>query len=265
MFLYDKEISELSGNVIENFDPDNFGNISYDLRIEEIIKCSKDGKNVQSYMMEPGETVFVSSVENIKLPNDCLGIIIQRNSCIRMGLDVVGPVYQPGHYTKVFVRVTNQSQGKILLKQSKSIASIMFYRLNEEVNSPYQGIFVNEFDFKGVGKFHTTHIPEIIEINEKVESIKDIERNLYSGIITLMTIFIGIFSLVNLNINLIEDSLILKNILVYNFIFLGGISTLVTLISLVIPKTYSNRYTQIWISSISVAMFVVALAIFVFL
>lgn len=265
MYLSDKDIRQylMTQNLIENFDSANLGSVSYDLRVEKIIKIDETQRELSTYILEPGETVFIASIENIKLPNNCFGIVVPRNSCIRMGLSIVAPVFHPGHHTKVFIRVTNISQNKISLKSNTSIASIMFYVLNQDVEHPYTGTFSNEFNYQGVGNFHSTSIPDIIDIKEKVESIKDIEKNMYSNVIILMTIFIGIFSLININSNFLDNSTQLKNMLIYNFIFLGGISTLVTLISLVVPKSLTSKRPTLILSIISTILIVVALAIYV--
>lgn len=264
MYLSDSEIRESATNrgLIEHCVPDNISSISYDLRIENIFSPDDKDKKHTSYILEPGETVFIASIENINLPHDCLGIIIQRNSCIRMGLSLASPVYQPGHHTKIFTRVTNISQNKIILRSGDSIASMMFYKLGQDVENPYDGPYVDEFDFRGVGGFHSTKIPDIIDIKEKVDSIKDIEKNMYSNVTVLMTIFIAIFSLINLNVNFLDRAFALKDILVYNFISLGGISTLVALISLVIPNNDSNKKVARYLFIASAALIALSLAVF---
>lgn len=216
----------------------------------------------KAYLLKPGETVFLSSVENIRLPNDCMAIVNQRNSSIRQGLFVSAPVYHPGHHTKIFIRVTNISQDGCRLTAGGSIASIMFYALSRDVERPYAGTFSDEFNYRGIGDFHPVAIPDIVEMQEQVESIKDVEKNLHSNVITLMTIFIGIFSLINLNINFLDETMPLKSLLVYNLIFLGGISTLVMLTSLFVPKASNSSKKTILLGVISLGLIAAAFVVF---
>lgn len=164
MFLTDEEIANAVANehIIENFDSNKLGSISYDLEIEKIV-IPEDGnhKELNSYLLEPGSTVFISSKENINLPNNLMCFVNPRNSCIRMGLNISAPIYQPGHHTKIFIRVSNSSGDRVMLRAGESIASIMFSRLSKDVASPYQGPFTDEFSYTGLGSFHTTKTPNI--------------------------------------------------------------------------------------------------------
>lgn len=139
-------------DIIENAEPTNFGKISYDLRVDKIIVDPKgvDKKELNSFILAPGGTVFVSTVENLKMPLDMIGVVVQRNSVIRSGLSIDAPIYQPGHHTKVFLRVTNISDDDINIQYHQEIASVMFSKLSEAVE-PYDGKFVDEFDYIGVG------------------------------------------------------------------------------------------------------------------
>lgn len=166
MYLTDLEIRKLTTEkgLIENFKEENLGCVAYDLTVEKIITNGE--KESESYNVSPRETVFIATEENIKLPNDCIGIVNARNSSIRMGLDVCAPVYQPNHHTKLFIRVTNVSNNKILIRKGMSVSSIMFCKLNNVVEKPYNGTFTNEFNYTGVGKCHKTSTPMIIDKKE---------------------------------------------------------------------------------------------------
>lgn len=237
MYLHDTEIREMveQCQLIENFQEKNLGCIAYDLTVEKIYVDSKTVR--RSYMLKPGEAVFIGPKENIRLPEDCLGIVIQRNSCIRQGLTVTAPVYQPGHHTKVFFRVQNISKHGIYLEKGKSVASIMFHRLSGNVEKPYTGTYSEEFDFKGVGDFHPVEIPEVEKIEEKIESIQEVEKGIYSNVLVMMTIFIAVFSLINFNINILGVISGISDMVIYNLMSLSVVAVLVSLISIVISRT----------------------------
>ncbi|MEE0700317.1 MAG: hypothetical protein U0M66_07035 [Bacilli bacterium] len=166
MYLTDIDIIEMVNNngLIENFNKENLGCISYDLTVSKIILPETSGEQ-SSYNLMPNETIFIASEENIKLPNNCLGIITLRNACIRMGLDIASPVYHPGHHTKIFTRITNISNGEITINSGMSIVSIMFCKLNKDVLTPYNGTYTNEFNYQGIGKFHKVDIPKTTNSN----------------------------------------------------------------------------------------------------
>lgn len=51
------------------------------------------------YRLSPGEVVFIKTQEKLKLLEDILGRIAEKNSLMRLGLKVDGPHYQPGPIT----------------------------------------------------------------------------------------------------------------------------------------------------------------------
>ena len=116
MYVTMNKIQALS--IIENPEPNNFGEIGYDLRVEKIIiKKENNGKEEKdSYTLAPGNTVLVSTIENLNMPLNLIGMVIQRNSVMRRGLSIDAPVYQPGHHTKMFLRVTNISNTDIRIQ-----------------------------------------------------------------------------------------------------------------------------------------------------
>ena len=89
------------------------------------------------------------------MPNNLLAIIDQKNSRIRQGLYVDAPVYQPGHETRVFLRVKNISNNVISIKQGDLLAAIRFEKLTSEPNNIYNGAFVDELNYKNLGSYES--------------------------------------------------------------------------------------------------------------
>ncbi|SFF03732.1 dCTP deaminase [Trichococcus pasteurii] len=168
MYLADNHILKLieDSKVIEPFDKKKLGASGYDLTIESIILPDKK-EEVDKYDLNAGQIVFVSSEEILTMPNDHVGLIVQRNSSIRLGLAVAGPVYQPGHRTKVFLRVTNLSSNTITLSKGESVASIMFEKLSCEPSKPYDGTFSDEFSYSGIGDYHDIKLPSLSTLEKK--------------------------------------------------------------------------------------------------
>ncbi len=157
MVLVDKEIKELVEKgmlIVENYKPENLGAVSYDLTIDNIIS----EKNISDeYILKPNEFVIVKTNEEIKIPNDMIGKIEEKNSLLRLGLFVSGPVYQPGHKTYCFLRVYNMNSSEIKLQKDFKIAQIFFEKLSSVPNETYDkkenASFNNEKDYLKYGKY----------------------------------------------------------------------------------------------------------------
>lgn len=239
-----ERLEQTKTEIIEGAVADKYGKFNYDLRIKNIIVVGdEEGENnkvLQSYVLPSGDTVFVSSEEIINIPLDLVGIVTSRNSSIRTGLQIDSPVYHPGHKTRVFLRVTNISKNDIKLESEQSIASIMFAQLSDAVEK-YEGRYVAEFDYKGVGDF-TNDLPKTVKISKKMESIENIEKRIYEKVITLLTIFVGIFSLINLNVHFLNEAASLSKMLIYNLISIGGIGLMVGFVGFIIHKNTTANW-----------------------
>lgn len=215
MLLRDIEIKDLmESKVLTGASSDRVQNIAYDLTT----KCFYSDRDTQASEIDllPNCSVFVGSVECIHLPDDMVAHVSLRNGRIRQGLQLTAPTYQPGHNTRVFFRITNISTSKIHLDTTAGIASISFEKLSGPVARPYDGVFCDEFDFKGLGAYDSKYRSEMTDIEKKVDSIQHIEKKMYGNVITLLTIFIGIFSLLNVNVSLASASVTVQRILTFN-------------------------------------------------
>lgn len=249
-------LQEIGCDIIKNTIPENFQTLSYDLRIEKIIIVNGDSKReLDKYQLSPGSIVFVSTIEDICLPNNVVGTVVQRNSIIRRGLSVNAPVYLPGHHTKLFLRVQNLTQDDIELKKGDSIASLMFDELTNEVE-PYKGKYTDEFNYIGVGDF-ASDIPRPVLIDKKIKNIEHIEKNLYEKVITILTIFVGIFSIINLNINFLSKDIGLLLMVVYNLMTIGGLGMMIGFVGFILD----HKRRVPWIIS-TFSIFLIIIAIF---
>lgn len=157
MVLVDKNIKELVEKgllIVSNYKPENLGGVSYDLTLNHIIV---DGEEKKEYSLKPQEFVMIKTNEELKIADDLVGKIGEKNSLLRMGLYVTGPVYQPGHQTYAFLRVYNMSNKEIVLKENFKIAQIFFETLTEIPDETYNkkkdASFNNENKYLGYGKY----------------------------------------------------------------------------------------------------------------
>lgn len=208
--LEDKQIHELKENqVLINIDDKDIQPISADLNIDTIVcweikenkingldsskEIGEDDiyiKYHSSYMLKPHETVFVKTKEGLKMPDYLAGRIIEKNSIMRLGLQVSGPLYQPTHQTAIYLRVTNLSEYTIELHKGVSIAQITFEKVTAP-EIPYtkksDALFKDEFVFKTPP--HTL-IQKAIKPEEQFkEQVKSVE----SKVLTVFTVFMGAF------------------------------------------------------------------------
>lgn len=201
MILVDKNIKERSTEIfVKNYNEASVNAISYDLHIKEIVGNSE---YLKEYVLKPGEIVFIKTAEKIHMPDDLMGRIGEKNSRMRQGLCVSGPHYYPGHETYLYLRVQNISAGTIKIKEEDTIAQILFEELKEIPEQTYDNqpgaSFNNEDEYLGMARYKD-------EYEKRMERIKDAGRDLdekinhiYANILTLMGIFVSIFSLMMVN------------------------------------------------------------------
>lgn len=173
MLLTDRDIDKLieENRLIENADNGNITNIGYDLTAKYFAVA---GKELDAVSLLPGESAFVGAEENISMPNNLAARIVLKNSRIRQGLAIEAPVYQPGHHTKVFFRLTNIAGDEITLTKGQKYATILFEQLTGDAAHPYDGAFSEEFDFKGLGRYHEIYNAQVKKIEKKAEDLKAI-------------------------------------------------------------------------------------------
>ena len=252
MILVDKEIQKMVQNgklIKEGYEPSNLNSMSYDLTVDTVIVADKENqddigsKEVAEYSIAPGEYVYIKTKETLSIPVNILGRIAEKNSIMRMGLVVSGPHYQPGHITNSFLRVQNISPTKITIKNGRKIAQIIFEQLQDIPDKPYcmdeRASFNNEFTYKGFGKYKNEYQKSIDKLENINNNIEEKVNNIYANIITLMGIFISIFSLITVNFELFSSSKLpinelLKSMVVINtslglvITFILGIITIIT-------------------------------------
>lgn len=262
MYLVDKQIEDLVNlGKIKNVSLQSIDSVSFDLHIN---KFMTDNGEELSKELDPGETVIVECTEEIELPENLIGSVIQKNSRLRSGLVVNAPVYRPGHNTKVYISVTNNSAHIIELVSEQAIAAMMLNQLENTPKKTYAGTFQNEVKYKGLGNYKDVWEKHFKKANDKYETVKDLEKGIYGTVITLMTIFIAIFSLINFEITYISDFATgFAGLLMYNLVFIGGASLLVCLINCILPTKNTKHKGLLFI--VPVVCFIAAaimLAIF---
>lgn len=245
MVLVDKEIKARASEIfLENcYEEQNVTAISYDLHIRKIIA----GENtVDAYDLRPNEFIYVETVEKIKMPLDLMGVIGEKNSRMRQGLNVAGPHYYPGHQTRIFLRVQNISSCNIKIKESDSIAQLFFEKLDQIPEKPYNqqinASFNDEDVYRGFGRYKDEYEERMNIVVERAnEQIEDKINNIYANILTIMGIFVSIFSLITVNFTNVNNNMTLGYIIPINISLGIVISLFIGLILIFLNKLNSKK------------------------
>lgn len=261
MIAVDKDIRELiEKGILQDADPNRVQNIVYDTKTLNFYDAKGKHKEVE---LKPNASVFVGTVETISLPNDMVATIKLRNRYFRQGLTLDAPVYQPGHKTRIFYRVTNISNCIITLKtEQDDIASIMFEKLDAPVEKPYHGASQYEFDFKYMENYSAEVLPGVKNIEEKLDQVKRIEERMYGNVIALMTVFIGVFSLINVNVGLANSAASgLKNLFIFNCTTIGAVTCMAAIIQETVYKKENQRKTLWIVAAVAFGLSIFALCV----
>lgn len=259
MTVVDRHIEKLveEQNLIDSYDSRCLTNIGYDLRAKMFYSNSEGKKSIT---LMPNDSVFVESVETVAMPTDLLGRVVLKNSRIRQGLSLESPVYQPGHKTRIYFRLTNVSADAITLYQGDRYATICFEHLDGDPKKPYDGAFQEEFDFQGLADYQDTYKRQTHELEKKTDDLKSLESGIYTNVLTILGIFMALFSIISINVNQVLNSASVEEYIIYNALILGGVSFLVALINTVV-KQKKNGWLA-WIPA--VICFVIAFALYLF-
>lgn len=266
MFIVDKQIKEMCNQgklIVENYNPDNVGAISYDLAVDYIRTYDENKKeylNETSYELYPNKTVFICTEETLKIPENMIGVVKEKNSIMREGLVVDGPCYQPGHKTKCFLRVTNISEHIITIKSGKKIAQIMFDILSGIPDIPYnkqeKASFNDEYQYLGYGKYKKEYSKEIRKINKANDDLDNKIQSIYSNVLVFMGIIAAIFTIVTINFEAFKDKLMTTTgVLSLNLSMAFITSFLVGIISLFTVKK-KKWYFYLIYSLLVIALFI---------
>ena len=242
-FLVNGAVHETKQTAIFGGDASCVTNIGYDIRANRFYT---DQTQSETYILEPGESVTVESAEVIHFDTDTCGILNIKNSRLRMGLSIDAPIYQPGHTTRIYFRITNFSNDSVTLSSGEQYAMLMFEQLSQTPDAPYTGTFRDEFKFRGLAEYRDVYGEQIKRIEKKRTDLKTLEKSIYANVITIITVFIAIFSLLNINFSMAEAAASAASVLLYNLSTLGAISFLSVLLHQLLG-TVSRRALWLWL------------------
>lgn len=250
MVLSDKDIRERCDvqqqykPLIEPFEEEKLGAVSYDLSIDKII--IGEGQDEDTYELHPNDVVYIKMKQKLYMNRDIIGRIEEKNSRMRMGVVVSGPTYQPGHNTAIFLRVHNISSDVIVLKNGMDMAQIIFEKVSDKLEKSYAeregSSFQGEFDYRKYGAYTDAYAKQIKKIEQVKEDIEEKENQIYANVLTLMSILMGVFSLITINLEAFAGTkLDVGFILVMNVTIVFAIECLMAMIMVFVQKHISGK------------------------
>ena len=122
----------------------------------------------------------------------------------------------------------------------------------------YNGAFQNEMVYSDMADYTAKYKQEITDLDHKLDEVKHLEKNIYTNTITWMSIFIALFSLINVNVDLaFAESVDQLRLLVSNLVTIGSISFLVSLIQLCFAR---KNLLWIWVGLLVVSLLILGVA-----
>lgn len=106
--------------------------------------CGYDVRCDQWFELGPGDFMLLSTMERFVMPNDVVGIVHDKSTWARRGLAVQNTVIEPGWSGYLTLEVTNHGSETIQCWSGVGIAQIVFHRLDEPTETPYDGKYQNQ-------------------------------------------------------------------------------------------------------------------------
>lgn len=114
---------------------------SVDLRIsttEVITLQGAEHRNPERIVLNPGDAILVCTVEYIKMPKDCAGVVYLKSSLAREGLDhALAGFVDPGFEGNLTLEL--HTHCPIVLTHGQCIIQLALSRLEEEPEMVYNG------------------------------------------------------------------------------------------------------------------------------
>jgi dCTP deaminase len=116
------------------------GPAGYDLRVN----LGDEFDDGDECVIGPGRFQLAATLEHFTMPDDVLGVIHDKSSWARRGLCVQNTVIEPGWRGYLTLELTNHGLEHLVLTQGGAIAQVIFHRLDETAEHPYDGKYQDQ-------------------------------------------------------------------------------------------------------------------------
>lgn len=120
---------------INPFNNNHLTSNGYDLSV--FIPDENDFKEVDEFIIKPGEFYQLKTIEELEIPDDIIGLMYLRSRYSRNGLIGMFAVVDAGYKGRLFVSVKNLGDKEIVLKPKEGVIHIIFERLESKSQTPY--------------------------------------------------------------------------------------------------------------------------------
>lgn len=103
-----------------------------------------DVRIAQSIHLEKGRFELASTIERFRMPNSILGMVHDKSSWARQGLSLFNTVIEPGWHGFLTLELVYHGVMPLFIKAGSPIAQIVFMRLTEPTEKPYEGKYQNQ-------------------------------------------------------------------------------------------------------------------------
>lgn len=103
-----------------------------------------DVRVAEAHFIPPGGFSLGSSIERFTLPNTILGILYNKSTWARQGLEVLNVVLEPGWTGYLTFGIANHSRVTMSVPPGVGIAQVIFHFLNMPTDDPYTGKYQNQ-------------------------------------------------------------------------------------------------------------------------
>lgn len=107
-------------------------------------------------LIPAGGFALVSAAERFNLPPSIIGVVHDKSSLARRGIAVQNTIAEPGWRGYLTLEVTNHSRDNVILKPDHAIAQVVFHRLDEDAEHPYDGKYQDQVRGPHAAKAETT-------------------------------------------------------------------------------------------------------------
>jgi dCTP deaminase len=105
-------------------------------------------KNSRELIIESGSQVLLSTIENVKLPENLIGFVELRSTWARHGLIMPPTIIDAGFAGNITLEVFNAASSGILLRPGTRFAHVIFATTLNRVRNPYKGTYLNQKGIK---------------------------------------------------------------------------------------------------------------------
>lgn len=167
--LSDNELSNLREAIIDpfstfkiegNFPSWGLSSYGYDVRLGPEVKgWKKEGLHLDplqareyktftqtseiDFYIIPGGFLLGHTIEYIRVPSDCIGLVKDKSTYARCGIAVQNTILEPGWEGQVTIEITNHNDMPVRIYVGAGIAQIIFIR-GPQCNFPYNGKYQNQ-------------------------------------------------------------------------------------------------------------------------